>query len=286
MSRPPLVPSPVSSATSPPLLRIDTAALPPLPLAADSQLAQQAFTHTSDLSGQASSTRRARLESSQRLEWLGDAALFFLVSQTLEQLLPTATVGELSRLRSQLTSNRVFAKLAKLYNLEQYVLATAVRSFNDPRRDEKLLADTFEALVGAAARAEELSLSGAPSPGSTKAFVQALISPAVFPVLGEAALLLEQQADEKRGQTGGGTGMLLHDLLPPLSPKTATTAESSYQWLDSQLDPVQTGGVRGWQAALVLHGRELARATAKNKALARGGAFGLFRMLFSTQSPL
>ena len=94
-----LPPPPASWA--PPSVDFVRSALPSLPPIQDRALARQARTMKSSLSLDADGTekrelRAAELGSNERLEWRGDVALHFYISDRLQAVVPRATVGELS----------------------------------------------------------------------------------------------------------------------------------------------------------------------------------------------
>lgn len=87
-------------------------------------------------------------ENYEQLELLGDAVLRLAATECLQEFLPQATVGELSALRSILTSDRTLAQLAEKLGLEAYLRVS------DPVKADLLgrparLADAFEAVLAA-----------------------------------------------------------------------------------------------------------------------------------------
>jgi ribonuclease-3 len=84
----------------------------------------------------------------EQLELLGDAVLRLAATECLQDQFPDATVGELSALRSILTSDRTLAQLAETLGLGRYLqLSEAARkdTLGQPAR----LADAFEAVLAA-----------------------------------------------------------------------------------------------------------------------------------------
>ena len=86
--------------------------------------------------------------NNDRLEFLGDAILRWLVGDFLYSTYPQLPVGQLTLLRSDLLSNRYFASLAERYDFEA-VLQVGGSAFNDAKGRNKRHADAFEAVVGA-----------------------------------------------------------------------------------------------------------------------------------------
>jgi ribonuclease-3 len=104
----------------------------------DARLFAQALTH-----------RSANGRNNERLEFLGDAILDFVISEALFRLRPEADEGDLSRLRSSLVKDSSLAQLASTLGLGEYlVLGSGERKTGGHRR-ESILADALEALFGA-----------------------------------------------------------------------------------------------------------------------------------------
>lgn len=85
----------------------------------------------------------------ERLEFLGDSVLGLIISDYLYEYLPDHEEGQLSHLRSHLVEAgscvNYFCKLA----LENYALLGRGERMNDGRGRDSILADMFEALIGA-----------------------------------------------------------------------------------------------------------------------------------------
>jgi ribonuclease-3 len=85
----------------------------------------------------------------ERLEFLGDSVLGLIISDYLYEYLPLHEEGQLSHLRSHLVeASSCVAYFCKLH-LDQYALLGKGERMNDGRGRETILADMFEALVGA-----------------------------------------------------------------------------------------------------------------------------------------
>ncbi|MBU6228560.1 MAG: ribonuclease III [Cyanobacteria bacterium REEB459] len=82
----------------------------------------------------------------EQLELLGDAVLRLAATEYLQSAFPQATVGEISALRSVLTSDRTLAQLAAELGLDRYLLTA--RGLARPESvSPALLADSFEAIL-------------------------------------------------------------------------------------------------------------------------------------------
>ena len=90
----------------------------------------------------------------QRLEFLGDSVLEFVASHHLFRLLPEEEEGGLTDYRSGIVNNKLFAVFASRLGLHSFALIaerTSSGSFwhEDHEAYERMLADTFEAFIGA-----------------------------------------------------------------------------------------------------------------------------------------
>jgi ribonuclease-3 len=88
-------------------------------------------------------------DSNERLEFLGDAVLELLVSNYLYKKFPTYPEGKLTSLRSSIVNTKTLAKVAKNLKLGQFLLLSKGEEKGGGRDNESLLADSFEALLGA-----------------------------------------------------------------------------------------------------------------------------------------
>jgi len=105
----------------------------------DAGLFRQALTH-----------RSASGPNNERLEFLGDAVLDFVISEALFNARPDAAEGDLSKLRSSLVKDTTLASIAQEIGLGEYlVLGSGERKTGGHRR-ESILADALEAIFGAA----------------------------------------------------------------------------------------------------------------------------------------
>ncbi|MBU0708327.1 ribonuclease III [Patescibacteria group bacterium] len=89
------------------------------------------------------------LGSNERLEFLGDACLELVVSEYLYQHFPEEAEGFLTNLRSALVNTESLAETAKFLGLGEYLLLSKGEEDGGGRQSRYLLANTFEALLGA-----------------------------------------------------------------------------------------------------------------------------------------
>lgn len=105
---------------------------------------RQAFIHRSYLNETKNAT-----SSNERLEFLGDSILSFLVSEYLFGRYPDFTEGELTNLRSSIVKTTTLANAAKELGLGQLLFLSRGEEESGGRNNPSLLADTFEAFLGA-----------------------------------------------------------------------------------------------------------------------------------------
>jgi ribonuclease III len=113
----------------------------------DVRLLQSAFIHRSFFHEHPE--RLHGLTSNERLEFLGDSVLNFLAADWLFRQYPERTEGELTALRSALVKTTTLARLAGGLNLSQYIKISKGEDTPAARNRPPLLADVFEALLGA-----------------------------------------------------------------------------------------------------------------------------------------
>jgi len=92
---------------------------------------------------------RGVIEHNERLEFLGDSVLGLIIADYLYRYLPTTPEGELSYLRSRLVEAGSCVAYAQMLNIEEYQLLGKGERMNDGRGRESILADLFEAIIGA-----------------------------------------------------------------------------------------------------------------------------------------
>jgi ribonuclease-3 len=113
----------------------------------DKQLLQQAFVHRSFLNELLDQDEE--LVDNERLEFLGDAVLGYIVSEHLYLLFPYVDEGELTNLRSALVRRETLARLADELSLGDYLKLGHGEEESGGRTRRATLCATFEALVGA-----------------------------------------------------------------------------------------------------------------------------------------
>jgi ribonuclease-3 len=112
---------------------------------ADYSLLEQALTHRSYLN----ENPGIALEDNERLEFLGDAVLDFVVGAYLFERFPEMDEGELTALRAALVRTRTLAGFARRVNIGPYLRLGQGEEENGGRDRPPILCAAFEAVVGA-----------------------------------------------------------------------------------------------------------------------------------------
>jgi ribonuclease III len=87
--------------------------------------------------------------SNERLEFLGDSILNFVIAAELFNRYPKYREGELSRLRSNLVNRETLSILASNFNLSDYLLLGVGEKKSGGFNRGSILADAVEAIIGA-----------------------------------------------------------------------------------------------------------------------------------------
>ncbi len=115
-----------------------------LPQLNNKNLLTQAFTHRSYLN-----ETKETVGSNERLEFLGDSIISFVVSQFLYRTYPQFNEGELTNLRSLLVNTGSLAEVAGRLDFGKLLRLSKGEEQLKGRENKSLLADSFEAFVGA-----------------------------------------------------------------------------------------------------------------------------------------
>jgi ribonuclease-3 len=108
-------------------------------------LLTQAFCHRSYLN----ENPGFRLYHNERLEFLGDAVLELITTEHLFNRYPDKPEGEMTGWRASLVNSNILSDLAKELNFEDYLLLSQGEKKEKGRARKYILADTFEAFIGA-----------------------------------------------------------------------------------------------------------------------------------------
>jgi len=85
----------------------------------------------------------------ERLEFLGDAVLDLVVGEYLYKKFNKSDEGNLSKIRASLVNEAGFDKLARVLGLGDYIFLSSAEENNGGREKPSLLANAFEAVMGA-----------------------------------------------------------------------------------------------------------------------------------------
>ncbi len=110
----------------------------------DKELLKQAFTHKSWVN-----ENQNKRESNERLEFLGDAILEFIVSKEIYLTFPKKEEGYLTTLRANLVNTKNLAHIAEELNIGENIYLSRGEEEGEGRKNSSLLADTLEAVIGA-----------------------------------------------------------------------------------------------------------------------------------------
>lgn len=87
--------------------------------------------------------------NNERLEFLGDSILNFIIGEVLFNRFPEAREGQLSRLRSQLVKGETLAELAREFEMGDCLILGEGELKSGGRSRDSILADSVEAIIGA-----------------------------------------------------------------------------------------------------------------------------------------
>lgn len=110
----------------------------------DKKLLKLAFTHRSYLNENKEAT-----ESNERLEFLGDSILSYVMSDYLFKTYPDYKEGILTNLRSLLVNTKSLAEVSRELELGKKLLLSRGEEESKGRENETILANSLEAYLGA-----------------------------------------------------------------------------------------------------------------------------------------
>jgi len=110
----------------------------------DPSLLEQALVHSSYIN-----ESPGIATSNERLEFLGDAVLGFIIAGELYQRLPQSAEGEMTELRSSLVRGDALSRLAKAISLGDYLYLGKGEEASGGRRKPANLAGAMEAVIAA-----------------------------------------------------------------------------------------------------------------------------------------
>lgn len=93
--------------------------------------------------------RSVGANNNERLEYLGDSVLGFVIAEKLYAQFPAAGEGVLSRLRASLVNQTSLAELARQHNIGDYLILGSGELKSGGFRRDSILSDALEAIMGA-----------------------------------------------------------------------------------------------------------------------------------------
>lgn len=159
----------------------------------DKTLLRQALTHRSYLNEYPGSG----LEHNERLEFLGDAVIELVVTEFLYLHYPNPE-GELTNWRASLVNAKILSYLAREIGIEEFLLLSRGEAKDTGRARQYILANAFEAVVGA------MYLDGGYEP--VKAFIERVVVKELPRILEEQSYKdpksrFQEEAQERAGVT-------------------------------------------------------------------------------------
>ena len=108
-------------------------------------LLENALTHSS----YANENRERHLPDNERLEFLGDSILGFVVAEYLYRSFPDKPEGELTRIRADLVCERNLAEAAATVELGSYLLLGHGEEHGGGRKRDSIVSDAMESVIAA-----------------------------------------------------------------------------------------------------------------------------------------
>lgn len=98
---------------------------------------------------QALTHRSAKGAHNERLEFLGDSILGFVIAETLYKKFPQQAEGDLTRMRSSLVKGVTLAEVGRGFELGQHLILGPGELKSGGHRRDSILEDAVEAIIGA-----------------------------------------------------------------------------------------------------------------------------------------
>ena len=108
-------------------------------------LLRQAFIHRSYIN----ENKGSQLDHNERFEFLGDAVLELIITDYLYRKYPNNTEGDLTAYRSSLVNANTLSQVALNLGINDFLLLSRGEAKDKGRARQYILADTFEAILGA-----------------------------------------------------------------------------------------------------------------------------------------
>lgn len=190
----------------------------------DRSLLQRAVTHRSWAHEQVApgSEEAARRLHNEALEFIGDSVLGLVVASYLFQSYPEVTEGELSRMKHRLVSAPALAAASERHGLGQFLRVGHGEEKSGGRRKRALLADLFEALLGA------IFLDGGLE--AATAFVQSALDTELSHVSPEAAAAADYKTMLQETLQAEHRGVPQYSVIETKGPPHRRTFRVELRW--------------------------------------------------------
>ncbi|MFZ5966347.1 MAG: ribonuclease III [Bacillota bacterium] len=109
------------------------------------KILNESLTHSS----YANENKKRKIKYNERLEFLGDSVLSIVISDYIYNHLNTSQEGELTKIRASIVCEPSLAACATRLSLGKYILLGKGEEITGGRERVSILADTFEAIIGA-----------------------------------------------------------------------------------------------------------------------------------------
>ncbi|MEK7465134.1 MAG: ribonuclease III [Patescibacteria group bacterium] len=152
----------------------------------------QAFVHRSYLN----ENPRFHLSHNERLEFLGDAVLELIVTEALYRAYPEKPEGELTSLRAALVNSNMLSDVSEGLGLNEHLLLSRGEAKDTGRARQFILANTFEALIGAVYLDQGY--------GSARDFITRTLMPRLEEVISEKLYRDPKSQFQEEAQERGG----------------------------------------------------------------------------------
>lgn len=160
----------------------------------DKNLLKNAFIHRSFLNEHP----EEKLPNNERLEFLGDSVLSFVVSEHLYNEYPDHPEGDLTNFRASLVNAKALAVIAKQLNLGEYLFLSRGEEASGGRNRQYLLANTFEAILGAIYIDKGIGIASSFVHNQVIPFLANIIESKTYK---DFKSLLQEMSQEKKGAT-------------------------------------------------------------------------------------
>lgn len=108
------------------------------------EIYEMAFTHSSY-----NSDAKTHHHDYERLEFMGDSVLGFVIASLLFKYHPEMREGDLTKAKSTLVQSKALAQYARKLGYPSYVRAGHSLSFEEASKNQSILEDIFEAVIAA-----------------------------------------------------------------------------------------------------------------------------------------